>query len=146
LNTAPVEKSRSLSDQQQRKTRKEELEEAGQEPDVPDVAAPFIISYLLDIGPVIAAGFGPAAIHWRDILAWQQCTSVRLPPWQARLIIELSKEYLVFSEKAKEPDCLSPLSNEAKQGYRREAISKSLRIGFKAMMISVGPKPKKKAR
>jgi hypothetical protein len=122
------------------------MKEAGQEAEIPDVAAPFLLSYLLEIGPVINTGFGAREIIWQDIQAWQDCLGIRIPPWQARLVINLSKEYLSFSKKAEEPSCLSPLSDEARTEDRRQSISRSLRIGFKAMLISAGKQPRKKKK
>lgn len=114
------------------------MEQAGLDISLPDCSTPFLISYLLELGPVVSAGLGLAPIGWRDIEAWQACTATRLPPWQARMLVELSREYVSFSREAEKPDCLSPISDEAQTENRREAVERSLRIGFRAMMMKKG--------
>jgi hypothetical protein len=110
------------------------MDAAGIDLGIPDHPAAFIISYLLEIGPVVNGGLGPAAIDWRDLQAWQYCTGIKLSPWQSRLLVSLSRDYLVFSKKAEEPSCMSPISDEVQKSNNREAVARSLRIGFKALM------------
>jgi hypothetical protein len=95
----------------------------------------FLIGYLLEVGPTVATGMGAAAIGWRDVEAWQACLGIRVPPWQARLLVELSREYVSFSRSAEKPDCPSPLSAEM-DDTRRERVARALRIGFRAMIMS----------
>jgi hypothetical protein len=107
----------------------------GQDIDLPECDAPFLVTRLLEIGPVTAGATRMAPIGWRDIEAWQACTGVRQPPWQSRLLVELSREYVSFSRAAEKPDCPAPWSDEARTESRREAIARSLKIGFKALMV-----------
>ena len=67
-----------------------------------------MLSLLSEIGIVVAGGMAPAPIGWRDIEAWQGCTGVRLPPWQSRLLVELSREYVGFLREAEKPECREP--------------------------------------
>ncbi len=113
---------------------------------IPDVRAPHLLSYLLEIGPVVSGGWGPAAIDWRDLVAWQTCTSIRLAPWESRMLVSLSRDYLAYSKKAEEPSCLSPLSSEAQKSNNRDAIARSLKIGFKAMLANPNLRFKKQRR
>lgn len=112
------------------------MENAGQEPELPDCSAPFLISRLLEIGPTVPSGFGPAPLGWRDVEAWQSCSGLRLPPWQARLMIELSREFCSFTKKAEEPDCLAPWSDEAVVVDRRAEVARQLRVGFKSLIAA----------
>lgn len=128
--------SKSLAEKKQDLTRRQELEQAGAEIRMPECAADFILVQLIEIGPVVPAGMGTAAIGWRELEAWQACTGTMLPPWQARLLVELAREYQGFSHKATKPDCPPPWAEEAQTESRREAIAKSLRIGFRAMMAT----------
>jgi hypothetical protein len=105
---------------------------------LPDCSAPFIIAQLLEIGPVVAGTMGSAAISWRDLVAWQQCTGVPLPPWQARMLVELSREYLSFSSDAEKPDCPAPWVDQELTESRRETIARSLRSNLRAMMKKKG--------
>jgi hypothetical protein len=144
LNTAPVDKNKKLAEQQPEKlTRKEQMQQNGEEIVLPDTCAPFLISYLLEVGPVIPNGLGPVPITWRDLEAWKSSVGIghELLPWQARLLVQLSGEYLSFSKKAEQPDCPAPWHDEVLIDTRREAIARSLRVGFAALM-SMPPKPK----
>lgn len=132
----PVPDSKTLADKAEQLTRREELEAAGAEIRLPDCAADFLLVHLLEIGPVMAAGMGAAPIGWRELEAWQVCTGAELPPWQARLLIELSREYNSFSHKATKPDCPQPWAEDAQTESRRGAIARNLRVGLKALMAA----------
>jgi hypothetical protein len=136
LDTAPVEKNKNLSERQEKKTRRAEMIEKGIDLEIPEVGAPFILTQLYEIGPIMAGGLGPAAIDWRDLVAWQECMSIKLPPWHCRMLVSLSREYLNFTKKAEEPSCESPLATEVQKANVREAVNRSLRIGFKALMTN----------
>jgi hypothetical protein len=107
---------------------------------LPECQADFILVQLLEIGPQVAAGMGSAAIGWPELRAWQTCMGVSLPPWQARLLIELAREYNGFSQQATKPDCPAPWAEEAQIEGRREAIARNLRMGFRALMMARGDK------
>lgn len=80
----------------------------GQAVPLPPCPVPFLIEYLVEIGPVVPSGVGSAPIGWCDIVAWQACTAITLPPWQAQLLRRLSKEYLAMCRDAEKPDCPAP--------------------------------------
>lgn len=127
--------SKTLADTKEKAlTRREELEAAGAEIRLPDCAADFVLIQLLEIGPVVAAGMGTSPIGWRDVEAWQVCTGVSVPPWQAKLLVDLAREYHSFSHKAAKPDCPPPWAEEAQTESRRDAIARSLRVGLRAMI------------
>jgi hypothetical protein len=77
---------------------------------------------------------GMAPIGWRDIEAWQSCVGIGLPPWQARALMDMSREYSAFSRLAEKPDCPSPTSEEAMGESRRDQVARALKIGLRAMM------------
>jgi hypothetical protein len=130
-----VPESKNLADKNEKPlTRREELKAAGDEARLPECAADFLLINLLEIGPVVTAGMGTAAAGWRELEAWQACTGIRLPPWQARLLVELAREYHSFTHKATKPDCPAPWGEEAQTESRREAVARSLRIGFGALL------------
>jgi hypothetical protein len=83
---------------------------------------------------------GTAAIGWTELQAWQRCTGVTLPPWQARLMVELAREYNGFSQKATKPDCPPPWLDEAQVVSRRETVSRNLSINLRALMMARGDK------
>lgn len=113
------------------------MEANGELVDLPECSAPFIINRLLDIGIVTAGGFGAGPISWRDLVAWQTCTGTPLPPWQARMLVELSREYCAFSVDAEKPDCVPPWAElAAVTEDRRARVARDLRIGFKALIMA----------
>jgi hypothetical protein len=118
-------------------TRREEMEAAGEDIVLPDCAAPFIVAELLEIGPVLSGSMGMSAIGWRDIEAWQSCMGVELAPWRSRLLVELSREYASFSQKAEKADCPAPWV-EVMTEDRREKIARSLKIGLEALIMVRG--------
>lgn len=99
-------------------------------------APPFLLERFLDIGAAEASGFGMVPIGWGDLDAWQRCSGVELPPWQARMFLDLSREFCGFLRKAEKPDCPAPWSEEAFTANRREEVSRQLRIGFRALILS----------
>lgn len=102
-----------------------------------------MIAYLLEIGPTISGAMGSGPIGWRDLQAWQWCVGIRLLPWQCRLLVQLSKEYLGFQRDAEDPNCPSPLLDEGFIASRREQVSKALTLGFKGLIAN---QQKRKAR
>ena len=117
------------------------MEQDGQDINLPDCSAPFIVSQLLEIGPVIAGAMGVSPIDWRDLHAWQCVTGVPLPPWQSKMLVELSREYVAFSRKAEKADCPPPWAEISDD--RRQSVDRAIRIGFRALMAS---KPKSKRK
>jgi hypothetical protein len=88
--------------------------EAGGEPDLPyiDPALELLVEYLFEAGPVSAVGMGPVTLTWVDLEAWQRATGVSLHPWQARLLRQLSSEYLAESSIADAHDAPPPWDRE----------------------------------
>jgi hypothetical protein len=89
-------------------TRLEAMKQAKTEPRMPPNPAPHIIDRLLEMGITEAVGIGAGALSWREIVAWQEGTWVRLAPWEARLIRTLSKAYLAESRSAESENCPAP--------------------------------------
>jgi len=89
-------------------TRLEDLKRQKITPRMPPNPAPHIIDRLIEMGITEAAGMGAAPLSWREIVAWQEGTWVRLPPWEARLIRTLSKAYLTESRLAESENHPAP--------------------------------------
>jgi hypothetical protein len=113
-------------------TRREEFEERGEEVVLPDTDLPFILVQFMEVGPVIPTGMGIIPIGWQDLVAWQQCTGVQLPPWQLRLLVSMSQEYVSFSHKAEKPDCPAPWV-EPMDEDRRENVARRLSSVFRSL-------------
>lgn len=82
---------------------------------MPPNPAPSIVQKLIEIGLTEAAGMGAAPISWLSIDAWQRITGVTLPPWEARLIRQLSVDYLAESRRAESENCPPPWHTEVTQ-------------------------------
>ena len=89
-------------------SRLEGLRRQNVEPPMPPNPAPHIIDRLIEMGITEAAGMGAAPLSWATIAAWQQCTCVRLAPWEARLIRRLSSAYLAENRAAESENRPAP--------------------------------------
>ena len=85
---------------------------------LPRNPAPSIIARLMEMGLTEAAGMGAAPLSWLTIDAWQRVTGVSLPAWEARLIRQLSVEYLAESRRAEVETCPPPWRGEVTQAER----------------------------
>lgn len=91
-----------------RLSRIDDLKRKKINPPMPANPAPHIVDRLIEIGLTEAAGMGAGPLSWGRIAAWQECTSVRLEPWEARLIQRLSSAYLAEGRRAESEACPPP--------------------------------------
>lgn len=91
------------------------MKKDGIEPKLPPNPAPHIIHRLTEIGLTEANGMGASPLSWREIEAWQRSTNVCLDPWEARLIRQLSREYLSEAHRAESENCPPPWRTEVTQ-------------------------------
>ncbi len=75
---------------------------------MPPNPAPHITGWLIEMGLTQAAGMGAGPISSSELAAWQDNTGVRLAPWEARLIRELSRLYLAEGRLAESENCPPP--------------------------------------
>lgn len=75
---------------------------------MPECDAIYLVEYLFEIGPAMAAGMGEGPISHAELQAWQNNTGIDLDAWESRTLKRLSVEYLIESRKAKELDCPAP--------------------------------------
>lgn len=99
----------------------------GIEPQMPPNPAPHLISRLTEIGLTESTGMGPSPLSWREIEAWQRSTHVRLAPWEARLMRQLSLEYIGESRRAESENCPAPWRSQVTQ-REREVEEAQLRM------------------
>lgn len=64
----------------------------------------YLISYLFEFGPTMAAGMGNGPLTATEILAWQELMGIEFDPWEARLLRRLSNEYVSESYLATKRD------------------------------------------
>lgn len=77
-------------------------------PDMPAIDAQYLIGYLWEIGPTMAAGMGAAPLSHVEIAAWQANVGIELQPWETRLLRRLSYDYLAESRAAESADSPAP--------------------------------------
>lgn len=80
----------------------------------------YIVAILNDIGPVVPIGMGGlTSFSETELMAWQANQSIRLKPWECRLLRRLSREYAAMHGAASKSDCpapwTAPLSAEARR-------------------------------
>ena len=81
---------------------------------------------------MVQSPMGSAPVGWQDLLAWQTCLGIQLPPWQSRLLVSMSQEYVSFSQKAEKPDCPAPWV-EPMDEDRRESVARRLASAFSSI-------------
>lgn len=77
-------------------------------PQMPPNPAPHIIERLIEIGLTEAAGMGSGPITWQSIDAWCNRAWINLPPWESRLLRNLSVAYAAEGRKAESENCPAP--------------------------------------
>lgn len=68
----------------------------------------YLLGYLYEIGPTMAAGMGEAPLSNLELFAWQANIGIQLAPWELRFLRGLSHEYLAQSQKSEDPACPAP--------------------------------------
>lgn len=91
----------------------------------------YLVEHLLDVGPVMPGGFGPAVLSHGEIRAWQDNTGIELQPWEVAMMRRLSGEYLKASAEAEKQDAPPPFGADRQERLRdvAEALRTSLRAG-----------------
>lgn len=122
LNAVPKPDERSKrakSDQPiDKRTRIERMEADGIPPTMPHNAAPHLIGWLIEIGLTESNGMAATPLSWGEINEWQHSTSVKLAPWESKLIRRLSVEYLAEGRRAESENCPAPFHAEVTQRER----------------------------
>jgi hypothetical protein len=114
-----------------RRSRQKRLEDAGGEAYLPEIsAASHLARYLMDVGPVCAAGMGAAPISFSEMRAWQEISGIPLTPWEGRVLRELSQAYLAERNAAGDEPNRPPPWPEGVIGWNRvaaQALRKAVR-------------------
>jgi hypothetical protein len=87
------------------KGRKEE----DYEPDMPEVTGgEYIVGFLYEVGPAASGGMGMIPVDHREIESFQNNTGVELDAWQARMLRQLSREYVAEAHRATSRTAMPP--------------------------------------
>lgn len=115
----------------------ERLQADGVEPQLPPLSCgELLIAYLFEVGPIAAGGMGPVAIDWVQIDAWQRRVGLDLPPWQSRLLIRLSGDYLSEWMAASDDTRPAPWHPEDMTEANRAAVGRQAKNAMRALMES----------
>lgn len=69
----------------------------------------YLIEILFEVGPSKSTGMGGhAPIDDVDLAAWMSNQNVKLKPWEARTIRQISREYAAMLSEAVEPNTPPP--------------------------------------
>lgn len=112
------------------------MERSGGLPDLPDCPAPHIYQQLIEVGPSMAGAMGAAPLTFGEIDAWVRRAGITLPPWQAKMLVRLSRDYVGELHRAEEHGCPPPWAEEPISDDKRAAISREISTGFKALIIA----------
>jgi hypothetical protein len=98
-------------------------------PQMPPNPVPHIISRFVEIGMVQNSGMGPSPISWGELGEYQRQTGMTLPPWEVRLLRQLSVAYIGEKGRAEDETCPPPWRAEVTQREREvenEALKRLL--------------------
>ncbi|TCP36552.1 hypothetical protein [Sphingomonas sp. BK235] len=112
LNATPKPPPGSRRDdanrQAQRLSRIDQLKKDKAPIPMPPNPAPHITGWLIAMGIVQPTGMSIAALGWAEIAGWQQSMCIRLTPWEASLLRNLSSAYVAETRRAESELCSAP--------------------------------------
>lgn len=107
-----------------RDDRKDEL----YEPPLPPLdTCGYLLAILFELGPASSNGMGLSPISWEELRAYQWQLGIQLTPWEARTIVQVSKDYISESRRAEKADCPAPWVDEDSDEYRAEVLPKRIK-------------------
>lgn len=113
------------------KSRWDDMLAKGIEPPLPEIEfAGYLIDYLMEIGPALQGGAGPAVISQGEIRAWQQNTGIELMPWESTLLRRLSFEWIGEQRLAESPDRPAPWGSQVTD-VDRDVVARKVALAFK---------------
>lgn len=89
-------------------SRLAQIKKAGGTVALPDAGLEYLVTMLVEAGPTMMSGMGPAPLTHGELRAYQENQAIRLSPWEALTLRRLSLEWLVEGEAAKDPDRQPP--------------------------------------
>lgn len=115
-------------------TRLEERNRKGLDSPLPpiDREAAYLLSYLLEVGPVTSSGMGSSALTFVELQAWQTQAGLDLQPWEVTTLRHLSRVYAAESSRAASPAAQPLWIPEIE--VNRKAVDEGLRAIFRGLM------------
>jgi len=118
-------------DTQNEKSRQELFDDQGKEIEYPPCSMQYMVEYLFSIGPILSTTSGDSPINHQEIYAWQKNLQVKLCPWEAQTLRDMSRHYLLKMIKSSHQDSPPPWLPEIdqQQGERVAAKVKDILRG-----------------
>lgn len=135
LNAVPTPEKKKVAGNDER-SRLQRFREDGATIPLPDVDAPWLVTWLLEAGPVIAGPMGAMPLGWQDIAAWSQLSGIEPSTWESRQLHSMSREYLAALRDGAKVDCPAPWMSEADIAANRASVSRKLDNMFTAFDLS----------
>ena len=93
-----------------------------------------LTSLLYTIGPGVSTGFGFAPLPWMDIYAWRNLMGALLTPWEAAVIMSMSRAYTAgFNAASGAKESNPPWSEDHVKEARKAEVPDILRSGLRAL-------------
>jgi hypothetical protein len=90
---------------------------------MPPVPLPHLVQWWTEIGVVGSNGMSATVLPWSEIAAWQVNTSVKLSPWESRIIRALSQAYVQQSRISEDETCPPPWRGEVTEAEKAAEIA-----------------------
>ena len=95
-------------------SRRKALEEKSGPIEMPALTCgDYLVNFLYEVGPTMAAGMGAGPLTYTEIEAWQRANGIELNPWESALMRRLSCEYASESHAATKRDRQAPFAGTA---------------------------------
>lgn len=120
-----------------RRSRLKRLQDDDISPDWPVLlAGEMMAGWLLDAGPALPSGNGPAPLTQGEIRAWQQNTGITLTAWECQTLRLMSQAYVGELHAGEDPKHPAPYVDETKaptaRAKRARRAASSLRDSVRA--------------
>jgi hypothetical protein len=116
--------------------RRKAYEDEGEPLPLPECPDPMLVEWLMEAGPVMPSGYGPVGITWTELTSGQQRTGIELQPWEARLMVRLSREFASESIAAGKPNRPAPMEETKPSDAKRAAVDQAVRTSMRAMIAA----------
>lgn len=96
----------------------------------------YMIDALFEAGPTTTSSMGDSlSLDWPTVWAYAQATGALVEPWEFRVIMQLSREYLTAKVEGQEAANVAPVDQESVGAkHDRELVDKQLRAAMDSLV------------